>query len=71
MMIIRPQVKAFLDAAETLLSPALLTSPLNEDEQGMIKMYIDSLDAKVVAGVNAPPSSTDTSPEARQQSLRL
>ena len=53
MMNIRPQVKVFLDAAETLLSPALLT----EDERGMIKMYIDSLDTMVVAGVNAPPEA--------------
>lgn len=48
MMPIRPQVKAFLDAAETLLSPALLTSPLNEDECGMIHVYMETLEEKVL-----------------------
>jgi len=57
MMTIRPQVKAFLDAAETLLSPVLLDSPLNDDERQMIKVYINSLDEKVVAGVSAPRPS--------------
>ena len=57
MMDIRPQVKAFLDAAETLLSPALLTSALTEDERDLIKMYIKSLDQKLVAGVNRSSSN--------------
>ena len=48
MMPIRPQVKAFLDAAETLLSPALLTSLLNEDECGMIHVYMETLEEKVL-----------------------
>lgn len=64
MMNIRSEVKIFLDAAETLLSPALLTSPLNEDEQQMIKMYVNSLDEKVVADVSAPRSSTKGATEA-------
>lgn len=68
MMIIRPEVKTFLDAAETLLSPVLLTSPLNDDERQMIKMYIVSLDEKVVAGVSAPRSSSKLTSEAHQQS---
>ena len=62
-MNIRPQVKVFLDAAETLLSPALLTSPLNQDERDLVKMYINSLDERVVPDGSAP--------EARQQSLQL
>jgi hypothetical protein len=62
-MNIRPQVKSFLDAAETLLSPALLTSPLNQDERELIKMYICSLDEGVVPDVSAP--------EVCQQSLQL
>jgi hypothetical protein len=66
MMDIRPQVKAFLDAAETLLSSALLTSPLNEDERGMIKMYMESLDEKIVANVDAPGSSEKRLPQAER-----
>jgi hypothetical protein len=48
-MTIRPQVKAFLDAAEILLSPTLLTSPLNEDECGMIKVCEETLEEKVLS----------------------
>ena len=46
-MPIYPQVKAFLDAADTLLSPALLTYPLNEDECGIIQVYVGTLEEKV------------------------
>ena len=42
---IHSEVKTFLDAAETLLSRALLT-PLNEDERELIRGYVESLGKK-------------------------
>ena len=43
MLNLRPEVRKFMDAAETLLSPVLLTTPFNEDECGIIQAYIESL----------------------------
>jgi hypothetical protein len=41
---LRAEVKSFCDAAETLASPALLSSPLTQDEREMIKFYLHTLD---------------------------
>ena len=43
MQTIRPEVLTFLYAAETLLSPALITTPFNVDECGMINGYVESI----------------------------
>jgi hypothetical protein len=43
MQAIRPEVLTFLYAAETLLSPALVTTPFNVDECGMINEYVESI----------------------------
>jgi hypothetical protein len=45
-MAIRTEVRTFCAAAETLLSPALLQFPLNEEEQGMIRLYLENLQEK-------------------------
>lgn len=42
-MMLRAEVKTFCAAAETLLSPVLLGSPLNEEERAMISLYMDNL----------------------------
>jgi hypothetical protein len=47
-MNLRPEGKTFCDAAETLASPVLLESPLTEDERGMIRMYMQTLEEKVL-----------------------
>jgi hypothetical protein len=46
---LRPEVITFLNAAETLLSPILLTRPFNEDECGMIAAYVESIKMTVLA----------------------
>jgi hypothetical protein len=46
-MTFRPEIKRFCDAAETLLSPVLLQSPLTEDECSMIRVYIKNLESLV------------------------
>lgn len=48
-MTFRAEVKIFCDAAETLLSPVLLGSPLNEEEREMISLYMDNLREKILA----------------------
>lgn len=40
---IRKEVREFVRAAETILSPALLTSELTPDECDLIKEYVISL----------------------------
>ena len=45
---LRPEVKAFCDAAETLASPVLLGPPLTDDELAIIKMYMQTLAKKVL-----------------------
>ncbi len=45
---LRPEVKAFCDAAETLASPVLLGTPLTDDELAIIKMYMQTLAKKVL-----------------------
>lgn len=45
---LRPEVLTFMSAAEALLSPAVLTSPLNEDELGLIRIYVQNLGDKVM-----------------------
>jgi len=49
MLNLRPEVKKFIDAAETLLSPILLATPFNEDEYGMIAAYVESLRTALLA----------------------
>lgn len=53
-MTLRLEVKIFCDAAETLLSPVLLRSPLNQEERSMIRLYMESLEEKVLSNVGAP-----------------
>ena len=36
-----------VDATETLLSPILLRSPLNPEELGMIRLYMQTVDEKL------------------------
>ncbi|MGD9726247.1 MAG: hypothetical protein AB7G68_20665 [Nitrospiraceae bacterium] len=47
-MAIRTEVRTFCAAAETLLSPVLLQFPLNEEEQGMIRLYLENLQEKIL-----------------------
>jgi hypothetical protein len=46
MLPIRKEVQAFVRLSETLLSPVLLDGPLNEDERGLVAMYIQNLAEK-------------------------
>ena len=50
MMTLRPEIKAFCDASETLLSPAIMQNPLTEDERTLINEYVRSLDKMVMDG---------------------
>jgi hypothetical protein len=43
MQSLRKEVQAFVHASETLLSPVILGQPLNEDEWGMVLMYVQNL----------------------------
>ena len=43
LMTLRAEVKTFCAAVETLLSPVLLSFPLNEEERGMISLYMENL----------------------------
>ncbi|WP_447598611.1 hypothetical protein [Nitrospira sp. Nam80] len=45
-MAIRTEVTTFGAVATTVLSPALLQFPLNEEEQGMIRLYLEDLQEK-------------------------
>jgi hypothetical protein len=47
---LRPEVLAFMSAAETVLSPAVLISPLNDDERGIIQIYLKNLEDLVMEG---------------------
>ena len=47
---LRPEILAFVSAAETVLSPALLISPLNDDERDMIQIYLKNLEDLVMQG---------------------
>lgn len=51
---LRPEVKAFCDAAETLLSPVIMQLPLTEAERSMIKIYMESLEKAVVRETATP-----------------
>ena len=51
---LRPEVKTFCDATETLLSPVLLRSPLTQEELGMIRMYMQSLEEKLLSTASVP-----------------
>ena len=56
MQTLRPEVLAFVSAAETVLSPALLISPLNDDERGMIQIYLKNLEDLVMQGATSSAS---------------
>ncbi len=63
-MMLRAEVKTFCAAAETLLSPVLLGSPLNEEERAMISLYMDNLlrnsrprHARLILSYSAPERS--------------
>jgi len=58
---LRPEIKAFCDATETLLSPVLLRSPLNQEELGMIRLYMQSLEEKVLGTATTPATLEDSS----------
>ncbi len=45
---LRPQVLKYKSATEALVSPAVLTLPLNEDELGLIRIYVQNLGDKVM-----------------------
>jgi len=47
MVKLRKEVRQFCDIAETLLSPALLQTPLTEEEVEMISIYMQSLEEKL------------------------
>jgi uncharacterized Zn finger protein (UPF0148 family) len=47
MQALRSEVEAFVSAAEAVLAPPLLTSPLNDDERGTIRMYLRNLEILV------------------------
>lgn len=49
-MKLRPEIKTFCDAAETLLSPVLMQKPLTEEERSLIKMYMKSLETVILTG---------------------
>lgn len=70
-MTLRPEIKAFCDAAETLVSPILLRTPLTEEERGMIRLYMQTLEEKLL-NVNAEAiaqRSTDLKSDGRSQSV--
>jgi len=50
MQTLRPEILAFVSAAETVLSPALLISPLNDDERDIIQIYLKNLEDLVMQG---------------------
>lgn len=52
-MNLRPEIKTFCDAAETLLSPAIMHGPLTEEERSMLEMYMSSLEKMVAKGTAA------------------
>ncbi|ULA68617.1 MAG: hypothetical protein LZF62_360020 [Nitrospira sp.] len=51
---LRPEVKAFCDAAETLLSPVIMQLPLTEAERSMIRIYMESLEKAGVRETATP-----------------
>ena len=53
-MALRPEVKAFCDATETMLSPILLRSSLNQEELGVIRQYMQSVAEKLLSTATAP-----------------
>lgn len=55
-MTLRTEVRTFCAAAETLLSPVLLRFPLNEEEQGMISLYLENLREKLLTDACASRS---------------
>ena len=52
-MNLRPEIKTFCDAAETLLSPVIMDSPLTEEERNVIVVYMASLGKMVAKGTAA------------------
>jgi hypothetical protein len=46
-------MKTFCDAAETLLSPVIMQTPLSAEERDMLKMYLASLEKVVANGTAA------------------
>lgn len=54
---LRPEVLTFLQAAETLLAPALLTIPFNVDECGMIGSYVESIRESILGPNGQYPES--------------
>ena len=52
---LRPEVKAFCDAAETLLSPGIMQLPLTEADQSMMRVYMESLEKAVTRETATPP----------------
>ena len=51
---IRPEVQAFVSAAETLLSPIMLGRPLNEDERDIVAMCAQNLAEKYPVSLTIP-----------------
>ena len=53
MQTLRPEILAFVSAAETVLSPALLISPLNDDERDIIQIYLKNLEDLVMQATSS------------------
>ena len=49
-MNLRSEIKTFCDAAETLLSPAIMQGPLTQEERSMLELYMASLEKLVAKG---------------------
>ena len=52
-MNLRPEIKTFCDAAETLLCPAIMQGPLTEEERSMVEVYMSSLERLISKGTAA------------------
>jgi hypothetical protein len=57
MQTLRPEILAFVSAAETVLSPALLISPLNDDERDIIQIYLKNLEDLVMQATSSQYST--------------
>lgn len=52
-MNLRHEIKVFCDAAETLLSPVIMQTPLTEEERDMVMVYMQSLGKMIANGTAA------------------
>lgn len=52
-MNLRPEIKVFCDAAETLLSPVMMQTSFTEDELALLRLYMENLEKMVAKGTAA------------------